>query len=135
PMPYQYNPYELANIQKRGGSIPGGILGGSMGIPEYQATRGGGGGPGSSPADWLKAQREDTLRQEEEAKKPSQPTQVLYRRRDYIRSLMEGYGNTALEDESRQYGKEQGGLREDLRRRGLGSTTVQDAMTNRLAEA
>lgn len=58
-----------------------------------------------------------------------------YRARGYIRNLMQGAGRTALEDQSRTFGRQSAGLNDSLVSRGLWSTTLVDALHNRQTEA
>lgn len=99
-----------------------------------QSAIGGGGGGASGAAAWLDAQNKNREQDRIDAAKPSKATEVLYNRRNYIRGLLDSYGDTALSDENRDYQKQRGGLKEDMRRRGLGSTTVQDSLRGRLTE-
>lgn len=135
-MPYNYSPYELALYRNNPDRpIPGtGGIGPGMNYAQYMASRGGG-GPGSTPEDWLKADKERRDQQAADEAKPSEVTNILYRRRDYERGLLDSYGKDALAENDRNTGRELAGVDQSTARRGLYSTTVRDALRGRTMEA
>lgn len=109
-------------------SAPAGRLGPTY--AEYMASHGGGGSQ-----SWLDADTERRARVRAEEDKPSEVTNILFRRREYIRGLYADYGKDALAENERQTGRAQASSDQSIAQRGLYSTTVRDALRNRINEA